>query len=251
MRNKAKSILTLYLTLLFASGIAASNVNAQERIEPDVIPIDSPKTYSDVDFNNGIGFGVQLHNYGAGLGAQYRRVLGPMTEGIFEFHLSTLKDETEQTFSWYGQQIIPNKYNRILNAPILFGVKHRIFPRSLNDNFRVYLQGVVGPTVAFVYPYFNDTGIGYRQPNQFPNDIFQGWGDGYFTWGTAGHLSLGVDFGDNFSKIQSVNFGYYFHYFEEGIQIMEPNTPVAGETGSDPQSYFGSPKISFVFGGMW
>ena len=253
MKPNIKLLLSQFCCLLFMGiFLATHNVTAQERFEPEVLPIDPPITYSDVDYRNGLGFSIQLHNFGAGIGGQYRRVLGPLTEGLFEFHLTSLRDASEQSFTnYWGQQIISNKYNRILNAPMMAGVKHRLFPEALSDNFRVYIQGVAGPTVAFVYPYFTDTGLGYRQQNQPPNDIFQGWGDGHFTWGTAGHLSLGVDFGDSFSRIQSINFGYYFHYFADGIQVMEPNSPIPGNDGFDPIKFFGSAKVSFVFGGMW
>ncbi|MEX0771722.1 MAG: hypothetical protein WD038_01070 [Balneolales bacterium] len=236
--------------------LAVQNVNAQERLEPDVIPPDDPKTYSDMQERNGIGFSVQLHDFGAGLGGQYRRVLGPLTQGVFEFQMTTLKDASEQSFNFFGRQLIPNKYNRVLASPLMIGLKHRIFSESLADNFRVFLQGMAGPAFTFVYPYFDDVNnLGYRT-DQFPNDIFQGWGDGYFTWGTAGHASIGIDFGDNFSRIQTVTFGYYFLYYPEGIQVSEPVTPPAAQgqsssPGDGPINLFGSPKISFVFGGMW
>ncbi|MEX0929194.1 MAG: hypothetical protein WD266_04235 [Balneolales bacterium] len=237
--------------LLLIMLVGVQQAHTQERFEPEVIPADTPRTFADVDYRNGIAFAIQLHNFGAGLGGQYRRVLGPLTEGIFEFHLTSLKDETEQSFNFFGQQIIPNKYSRVLTAPAMFGLKHRIFSEYLADNFRVFVQGVAGPAFTFVYPYYNDPqNLGYRT-NQFPNDIFQGWGDGEITWGTAGHASLGIDFGNNFSRIQSVKFGYYFFYYPQGIQVMEPVSPVPNQSGADPIHLFGSPKISLVFGGMW
>lgn len=253
--NKKRIFSQASSILLLLCIVSIQHVYSQERFEPDVIPPDDPITFSDVDFRNGLGFSFQLHNFGAGLGGQYRRVLGPLTEGVFEFQITSLKDETEQSFNFFGQQIIPNKFNRVLTAPLMFGLKHRIFSEALADNFRVFVQGMAGPAFTFVYPYFDDfEGRGYRE-GQFPNDIFQGWSDGYTTWGTAGHASLGIDFGDNFSKIQTVKFGYYFFYYAEGIQVMEPevNPQLAepGATGADPIYFFASPKISFVFGGMW
>lgn len=253
-----KKIITFQISgiLVLFYLLFTQSINAQERVEPDVIPPDDPKTYSDIDQRNGLGFSVQLHNFGTGIGGQYRRVLGPYTQGVLEFQMTSLKDETEQSFNYFGQQLIPNKYNRVLTAPLMIGLKHRLFSEALADNFRVYVQGMAGPAFTFVYPYFDDANnIGYRT-NQFPNDVFQGWSDGYITWGTAGHASVGIDFGDNFSRIQSVNFGYYFFYYNEGIQVMEPVSPPPSQgrppgPGADPIKLFASPKISFIFGGMW
>ncbi|MEX2395493.1 MAG: hypothetical protein WD491_00645 [Balneolales bacterium] len=249
------SIGRLCSILLFIGIVAIQNVTAQERFEPDVVPPKSPQTYSDIDERNGLGFSVQLHNFGAGIGGQYQRILGPYTEATISLQMSSLKDETEQSFNYFGQQLIPNKYNRVLTAPAMVGLKHRLFSEYLDDNFRPFVQGKVGPAITFVYPYFDDYNNDGYMTNQFPNDIFQGWGDGYFTWGTSGYVSMGIDFGDNISRIQSVNFGYSFFYYAEGLQVMEPEVDPRfsepGATGADPIKFFGSPQISFVFGGMW
>lgn len=226
---------------------------AQEREEPELEPMPDPRSPYTEDKQNGIGFKLMLNNYGFGVGSEYRRALSYRTEMIFNFNISNLKDEAEQTLqTWWGQQIIPNKFNRVLVAPITMGVKHRLFAEELSDNFRVHFHGAIGAAPSFVYPYFPDPeGRGFRPGNVPPYDVFQGWSDGYFTTGVTGELAIGADFGDNFSQLQSVRFGYKFHYYPDEIQIMEPNSPIPGQDGFDAQSFFSSPQITIVLGTNW
>ncbi len=227
---------------------------AQEREEPQLVPLPEPRSPYTEDRVNGIGFKLMLNNYGFGLGGEYRRALNATTEFFLNANISNLKDESEQTLqTWFGQQIIPNKYNRVLVFPVMAGLKQRLFPSQLSDNFRAFLQGGVGVAPAFVYPYFDDArGLGYRDPaRQLPYDVFQGWSDGYFTTGMTGELAIGVDFGADFSQLQSVRFGYRFYYYPDSIQIMEPNSYIPGLEGFDAQSFFISPEITIVLGSNW
>jgi signal transduction histidine kinase len=68
-----------------------------------------------------------------------------------------------------------------------------------------------------------------------------------------------------------VEFGYFFYYYPDGIQIMMPNQPATRQNvnpGQDPfivdqngelvldpffdsQSFFGTPQITFTFGWLW
>src|SRR5690625_5704922 len=79
-------------------------------------------------------------------------------------------------------------------------------------------------------PYFRDLNDnGYREQFQDyfepVNDIFSRMGEGSWHWGTAGEVKVGVDIGSNFSRLSSIEFGYYFYYFPNGIQIMMHNQP--------------------------
>lgn len=243
--------------------------------EPEVAPMSEPRTYKTEGITHGLGVHLFLNNFGFGLGGQYRLVVSPMSEMTFNAGITGLRDVSEQTFyDFFGQQIIPNKYSRVINFPFMISYKHRIFARSIADNFRLYLSGGVGPTLAFIYPYFKDyNDNGYRDTDtriaQFEpiNDFFQGWGKGHSQWGLDGNFKIGVDFGDNFANLSSIEFGYTFYYFGgKGIQMMEPNQPDINDQGQyqfnpdgslkmkpfkGPDHYFGTPQISFIFGKMW
>ena len=258
--------------LLFAGVFAAGNAHAQLK-EPEVNRKADPKTPLSEGFHNSLGFDVYLNNFGIGIGGHYGHVVGPYTELTFRTGITGIRDASEQNFQSFltGQQIIPNKYKRAFGFPFVFGVKQRLFARQIEDSFRFYVAAGAGPAMAFTYPYVqdsNDNGFrdfratqqGFLIPQERINDFFTGWKNGDTEWGFNGEIKVGVELGSSFSSKTTVEFGYFFYYFENGLQIMEPFRPSAyNENGfpvdpvpfNDVQKYFGTPQIKFTFGGMW
>ncbi|MDZ7689654.1 MAG: hypothetical protein U5K69_00550 [Balneolaceae bacterium] len=253
--------------------LATPAQTAAQTQEPTVMDLPQPRTPLSEGKHNTLGFEVMINNFGFGIGGHYSRVLGPFTQLTFETGITGIRDVSEQTYTdpFFGQQIIPNKYNRAMAFSFMAGLKRRFFARKISDNFRFFASMSGGPVLAFVYPYVNDTDNsgyrttqltsgGYPVPIERINDFFSGWKDGDTQWGAAGELKFGVDIGENFSKLTTVEFGYYFYYFNEGIQIMEPYQPtgyndqgvsVGQREFKDAQKYFGTPQITLTFGGMW
>lgn len=239
--------------------------------EPDVTPLPDPKSPWTEDKRNSIGVNIMLNNFGVGLAGTYSRFVGPMSEITFSAGITGLRNVSEQNFQDFftGQQIIPNKYNRAFSFPFTMGVKQRLFARQIDDSFRFFIAFGGGPAMTFVYPYFNDVNEnGYRDYYgslealrlEPINDFFTGWKEGSTEWGAAGEFKIGVDIGERFSKLTTVEFGYFFYYFDQGIQMLEPyrpesfdenGLPVGQEPFFDKQKYFGTPQISLIFGGIW
>lgn len=267
----------LFITVLFV-GIGINNTAFAQLKEPEVIDISNPKTPLSEGFRNSISFDVMLNNFGFGIGGNYSRVIGPFTEITLQAGITGLRDVSEQTFQNFftGQQIVPNKYKRGFGFPILIGLKQRLFAQEIDDNFRLFVSGAMGPAAAFVYPYVDDddnngfrtfqiTPEGFLIPVESVNDFFTGWSEGDWEWGLNGELTIGVDLGSSFTSQTTVEFGYFFYYFSQGIQMMEPYKPVFDENGYarnpdgtiqrepffDAQKYFGTPVLKVSFGGMW
>lgn len=265
-------ISVLTFVILMSTGAAAI---AQIGSQPPVVPPGKPETPISKNLHHGMAFELLLSNFGFGVGGEYRQVISPMTELTANLRIAGLKNVSEQTITTFFGQETPHKYRRAFTFPLTIGIRHRIFAHLLEDNFRVHLAAAAGPAMAFVYPYFKDYNQnGVRNygtlsdANNQPiaqyepiNDIFSGWKDGYVKWGTSGQLVLSVDLG-KMKSIGSISVGYYFHYYPGGIQMLEPNayqpvsngnsqTYVFTENVNPPQKYFGSPIISFSFGGMW
>ncbi|PKD42543.1 hypothetical protein [Rhodohalobacter barkolensis] len=260
--------------------------------EPEVVEVPRDLITLSDEYSSGFGISVNMNNFGFGLGGEYRKVVAPQSEIIFKLGFTGLRDESEQTFTdfFFGQQIVPNKFQRGLAFPLMAGFRQRIFPDIIQENYRFFVSASAGPVAAFTYPYFDDSnGNGYRETgNEYQffedngelfvrfaqpervNDVFSGMGDGDWHWGAAGELKIGVDIGSNFSRLNSIEFGYYFYYFADGIQMMQPNQPVIQErTGPnqspyvwengqlvveeffEPQKFFGTPQITFTFGWLW
>src|SRR5699024_3331208 len=152
----------------------------------------------------------------------------------FRTGITGIRDVSEQTFQSFftGNRTIPNKYKRAFGFPFLFGLQHRIFPRAITDNFRLFVGAGLGPAMAFTYPYLDDADEnGFRTIRIDPqtgrirgaerlNDFFTGWRDGSTHWGFSGELTIGADLGSSFDHRAKIEFGYFFYYFSEGLQIM-------------------------------
>lgn len=280
MKNlRTTYVLLAAFVMVMASGAIYNAAYAQLE-EPEVVKIPDPKTPLSEGYHTTIGFDVMLNNFGFGVGGHFSRMLGEYTEFTFQTGITGIRDVSEQTFQSFftGNRIVPNKYKRGFGFPFLFGMEQRIFARQIEDNFRLFLGGAVGPAMAFVYPYVNDSdNNGFRTIVVDPrsgfivgaeriNDFFTGWGDGETKWGYSGELKIGADIGRTFGTRTTVEFGYFFYYFQQGLQIMEPYRPYGydengypietndqGEQRAhfDAQKYFGTPQIKFTFGGMW
>lgn len=258
--------------------------------EPDVRTVDSPKNLFDEGYRTGVGFNFELSDFGFGAGVQLRKGLSPYTEALLNLGIAGLRDPSEQAYIdiFFNNRVIPSKYNRVVTVPFSIGFKRRLFARQVSDNFRVHAGGYGGPTLAMITPYFEDrNGNGYREADirNFTTfepviDIFRGFRDRSWEFGWNGGIFMGIDFGDNFAKLQSFQFGYSFYYFDNGLQILEPFEPRVNDRGeiidpngngvlerdpngdgnfddselqaaNGPTQFFGSVKINFIFGWMW
>ncbi len=274
MRKSIKCLILFSLCSLFIFNEA---IQAQIQ-EPEVLKI--PRNYSPIQDKYGAGFGFNfaMNNFGFGAGAEFRQVIARETELTASLRMTGLRDASEQTFTdiFFGQQIVPNKYQRAFAFPLLLGMRQRVFSDTIQEDYRFFVSASIGPAAAFSYPYFddlNDNGFREQFQNYFEpvNDVFSGMGDGEWHLGGAGEFKVGLDIGSNFARLNSIEFGYYFYYFPDGIQIMMPNQPqlrenigpgespfMFDENGElllepfyDAQRFFGSPQITFTFGWLW
>lgn len=273
-----KQVLCISIVALLLAGGLSQNLFAQVE-EPELRVEERTSTPLNQLYNSGLTFDVVFNNFGFGLGGQYRKVLGSQSEGFMTLRVTGLRDASEQTFtSFFGQQVVPNKYQRAFAFPAMVGMRKRLFADRVQERYRFFVSASAGGVAAFSYPYFddrNDNGFREQFDNNFEqvNDIFTGLSEGNWHFGGAGELKLGVDFGRNFSGVTSVEFGYYAYYFPEGIQMMmptqpdlldnvmpgqsrfqeDPNNPgeLLVEPFFDPQKFFGTPQLTLTFGKLW
>ena len=271
--NSYIQIIAATIILMFTTQIAYSQVQ-----EPELRADERVATNLSDLYSSGLSFNIAVNNFGLAAGGDYRRVLASQTELIASLRFTGLRDVTEQTFTdiFFGQQVVPNKFQRAFAFPMVLGLRHRLFGDRVQDNYRFFISATGGPVAAFSYPYFDDINDnGYREQfqNFFEpvNDMFTGWSEGEWHWGAAGEVKLGMDIGSNFSRLTSVEFGYYFNYFPNGIQMMMPNQPDLRENVApgespfqfddqgelllepffDAQKWFGTPQITLTFGRLW
>lgn len=259
------SFILFLLFFPFRNGFSQIQEPEPQRIAPNVSVLQD-------EYRTGLALNVIMNNFGFGVGGELRKVIAPQAEGFLTVRVTGLRDVSEQTFTdyFFGQQVIPNKYQRGFSFPAMIGLRQRLFASKIQEDYRFFISAAAGPVATFTFPYFDDANEnGYREQFQSyfepVNDIFTGWKEGDWQWGGTGELKLALDIGKNFSRLNSVEFGYYFYYFHEGIQMMMPNQPVfedgnfvVGPDGElvvepfyDKQSFFGTPQITFSFGRLW
>ncbi|NBV31000.1 MAG: hypothetical protein EBR93_00455 [Bacteroidetes bacterium] len=266
-------------TFFILSTLLISGTVAQD-LEPPVVDVKQSAIQLPELYQSALGFDLAVNNFGFGIGVEYRRVIGKQMELSTLFRLAGLRDISEQTYTdiFFGQQVIPNKYQRVFATPLMIGLRQRFFAGKIQQDYRVFAGVMAGPVLALSIPYFDDVnGNGYREQGfeygislngEFVNDVFRGWGSGQWHIGIAGEAVIGVDFSRNFKNLTSVEFGVYGNYFREGIQVMMPNQPIASGNPAQPfeldengrlllepffdaQKWFVSPQIKFTFGRLW
>lgn len=273
----------LFSLLFLILAIQLPNKTAVAQVQEPEVKQTERNIYTIRDaYSTAFGFDINMNNFGFGFGGELRRVVAPQTELTLNFGITGLRDASEQTFTdfFFGQQIVPNKYKRAFAMPVKIGMRQRLFSDIIQENYRFFLGASIGGVAAFAYPYFDDiTESGYRLslPGLFVepiNDMFTGWSEGDWHLGGTGEFKIGVDIGSNFSRLSSIEFGYMFYYFPDGIQMMSPRQPVftnnpqggfpyqftdsndpigsiVYEDFFSPQKFFGSPQITFTFGWLW
>jgi hypothetical protein len=204
-----------------------------------------PDTTDVPGFGSGAGFEVVLTNSGFGLGAYGHLGIGATTSLIGEISLGAGKDEREVKFFGSGRTFIPHKANYLLVLPAHVGIQQRLFAQSIEDDFRPYLQLTAGPTLGWEYPYFEDENEnGVYDEGERTYDAFTALPKGSLRPGVGGMVAIGANFGTGERAVQGVRLGYVFHYFFDGVQLLEPVI--------QPRQYFlGSPTITLTFGRLF
>ena len=278
MKHLSKRLLLIIFMILF---ISLHEVKAQVENpvnEPSVENPDANISSLQNQYGSAFGFNILMNNFGFGAGVEYRKIVAPESEFLATLRITGLRDASEQTFTdvFFGQQIIPNKFQRAFAFPLLIGIRKRLFSDIIQQNYRFFVSASGGGVMAYSYPYFDDiNNNGYREQFQTffepVNDIFTGLSEGEWHTGATGEFKLALDIGGNFTRLSSIEFGYYFYYFPDGIQLMMPNQPKTRQTvqpGQSPfiideegqlvlepfyddQKFFGTPQITFTFGWLW
>lgn len=244
----------------------------QEPAVLEVYQIGGPYTEG---FRRSYSVTIIANNYGFGLRGRYDKLLNPRWSLFSHVTLTGLRDVSEQTYTdiFFGTQVVPNKYKRGLSIPLQAGARYRLFADRIDESYRFFVSGAAGPVFAFTYPYFDDAdGSGYRERFidyfEQTNDALSGWGDGSWTLGAVSEFSMGLDFGEDLSRVGRVEFSVMMYYYPEAIQMMTPNQPALNEFAGpgdfpylvddngalvyepffDSQSFFVTPMLSFSFG---
>ena len=176
---------------------------------------------------------LDLSEYGLGAGGVLRRGVGRDLSAVVELSVGAGRDEREQSFfvGVFGETVTPFKRNYVALVPLHAGLERRLFRREIEDNFRPFVSAVVGPTLAYQWPYFDDrNGNGIREADpdgdgvtddiERPLGLTGGLGRGEPRLGVGGTLAVGAHFGRG-GATQGVRVGVQGAYFPVEIDLLE------------------------------
>lgn len=194
-----------------------------------------------------VGYGAQvlLTNSGFGLGGFVSRGVSSDVTFVLDGGISPLRDEREVAFfDRFGQKEVPNKANYFIEIPIHIGFQRRIFRGRIEDNFRPFYHASAGPTLGWIYPYFddeNDNGMLDRDERAY--GVVSGIGRGNAELGAGGSLTLGANFGAYGRTSYGVRIGYRFTVFNNPIELIDKSI-------KPPERFIGSPVLMVYFGAL-
>jgi hypothetical protein len=202
---------------------------------------------TEINYGNGIGGAITLNNSGFGASFFILKSVSKTTSLTADVAIKSEHDENEEkVYDYFGRSFIPNKYQYMLVLPLRVGFQKRLFADEIEESFRPYIQASVGPSLAWLSPYFNDANKNqiWECNNSYCEDTYDSIGSigkGKAEVGVGGNLAVGIGFGRSRKSMQAVQVGYSFDVYPKAVQLMEP----AFQGG---KKFFGTPTIGIIFG---
>ena len=184
-----------------------------------------------------------MTNSGFGLGGFLTRAVDSDWLLRLEASIGAVKDEREVAFfDRFGRRDVPNKANYLVELPLVVGVERRLFASRIEANFRPFLAVSGGPTIGWLYPYFEDRNDNGRLDDNEPtHDVLSGLPGGSIRTAITFSLSFGARFGSLNNPGYGVRFGYRFTQYAREIALLEPGI-------KSPSARFMTPVVTVYFG---
>jgi len=187
---KIRYIFLLILTLSFSDKLFAQTLEYESEYDMPYMGL----SFTMAETGSGLGllmaWPIFNHTHlGANLGAYF------------------LRDENELTYYdpyYYNTPITVNKENNVYLFDFTVSVKRRFFASDLDDSFRPFLTGGVGPYYGMNYPEYNTDILG--------NPTFDQFG-----WALGGFFGAGVDVDASTSFFMSIRAQYRIIPFAKKI----------------------------------
>lgn len=191
----------------------------------------------------GKGGQVILTNSGFGLGGFLSRPVGGAWSVRFDAGIGAVKDEREVAFfDRFGRRDVPNKANYLVELPLLIGLERQVFASRIEANFRPFISVAAGPTLGWLYPYFDDENENGRLDETEPtHDVLSGLPSGSLRMAFSLSAAFGARFGSIHQSGYGLRFGYQFTRYAEDIALLEPQIKTPGRR-------FVTPVVTVYFG---
>lgn len=231
------------LVLLLATGVARAQVTGDP---PRTKPVDTLIIFTSPDplilngpgarvKDNAAGIDLLFSGSGWGFGGFYQKALGGNVTTFLHLGLSGRRNTDEFENAFLGQiPVVSNKVNRLFIVPVSIGLQYRLFSESLQESFRPFVSGGVGPTFILSTPYIRN-GEFY--------EFFSSFGQASLHTRFGGHIGVGSFFGNtDTGSLIGVQVRYYIIPFGgDGLESVRGN----------PITDFGGIFLSLTVGGMY
>ena len=211
----------------------------------------APPDTAGARYASSAALSFELSEYGLGAGGAVRLGLGRDLSLAGEVAVGAGRDEREQRFfvggvaGFFGDTVTPFKRNYVVLVPLHAGLERRLFREQIEDTFRPFASLVVGPTLAYQWPYFDDAdGDGVRDSSEVRLGATGGLGRGEARLGVGGTLAVGAHFGRG-GTTQALRFGLQGTYFPVAVDLLEDD-PDRVESSS--RRTFWTPVVTFRVG---
>ncbi|MDQ1265671.1 MAG: hypothetical protein QG635_822 [Bacteroidota bacterium] len=156
---------------------------------------------------NSAGLEVMFSGSGVGLGFFYYRDFAEDLSGFVSFFISGVRNSDE--YEYYG--VVFNKVNRLIEFPLMLGIRKLIFEDALFESFKPYISAGFGPSFILAGPY-----KGYEF------DFFKSMGQATFYTRFGGNIGIGANIGGVGNATSGVNLRYYYIPFGgNGIESIQ------------------------------
>ena len=172
--------------------------------------------------SNAFGLNILFSNSGYGFGFFYEQKLSPTFSAFLDLGISGARkgDEfeyynTDPTSVHFRNYYVPNKVNRVWQAPLTVGIKKGVFTDVFFNNFRPFVNAGLGGSIVITTPY--------------DQTFFSAFGDAEFHVAPGGFIGIGAEFTEQ-SPGPAVNARYYYLPINPGIESLrnEPITDFGG-----------------------
>ncbi|MFC2089108.1 hypothetical protein ACFLSX_05850 [Calditrichota bacterium] len=153
------------------------------------------------------GFGFTMAETGTGLGGMMAWPIMPSTHLGVSLGVYFLRDKNEFTYYnpyYYGYPQTVNKENNVYLFDFMVSMKRRFFASDLDESFRPFLIGGVGPYYGMNFPEFDRDLQGNKTKDEY-------------AWALGGFFGAGADIDASGTYFVSVRFQYRVIPFAEQI----------------------------------
>jgi hypothetical protein len=224
MRRTSYHLPLLLLAMLtMAPGIAVAQIAGEAPTpSPDsVIVFTSPRPLLEVrsgePAKHAAGVDLLFSGSGWGLGGFYQRAVAEDMTAFVHLGISGRRNTDEFENALLGPiPVVANKVNRLFMFPLTLGVQYRLFSDVLQESFRPFVSGGIGPTLIMSTPYLRDT--------QY-YEFFSSFGHAQVYMRAGGFIGIGSYFGSlQTGSLVGVQIRYYTIPFGgEGLESIRDN----------------------------